>query len=141
MGGKYISKYGRRKVILVSNFALMFVCSITVICEIWGIIICRFFFGYFVGTILTAAPKIIVETVPEHLLVKYGFGSVTNLFTFLFVAINLSLGLLNNKVAPDSFIVWKVVYLFPIPFCLMANIGFMTIYKIDSPTYLIEHGK
>ena len=54
--------------------------------EFYWLIFCRVMFGVTVGFVLSSAPKIIIETVPSHLL-EYGFGSATNVFTFVSIAI------------------------------------------------------
>ena len=56
----------------------------------------RFFFGVAVGFAMGSAPKILIEAVPAHVL-DYGFGSSTNMFTFLAVAILLTLSFLNGN--------------------------------------------
>lgn len=136
IGGEFITSFGRRKVILVSNGFMVLFSLISIIPSFLIIVIARFFFGMSVGFVLTAAPKIVVETVPSNLL-GYGFGSFTNLSTFFFVIINIALGLLNGSVMmqKDDGYVWYLAYLIPIPFSIAAIIGFMTIYKIDSPTH------
>ena len=35
---------------------------------------------------------------------------------------------------------WKIVFLFPIPFSLLSLLGFFTIYPTDSAAFLIETG-
>ena len=57
----------------------------------------RFLFGFVVGFIMASAPKIMIETVPAHLL-DYGFGSSTNIFTFICVALILTLGIMNGTI-------------------------------------------
>ena len=136
LGGEFISTFGRRKVILIANGSIIVFSLISIIPSFLIIIIARFFFGMSVGLTLIAALKIVVETVPAHLL-GYGFGQSTNLFTFFFIMINIGLGLLNGSfmMEKDNGYLWYLVYLIPIPFCLMSIIGFMTIYKVDSTTH------
>jgi MFS family permease len=101
----------------------------------------RFLFGGGVGFIMASAPKIMIETVPAHLL-DYGFGSSTNLFTFISVALLLTLGIMNGTIEHERLdgYMWKLVFLFPIPFSLISILGFFTIYPRDSAAFLIETG-
>ena len=139
-GGKMIALMGRRKLVIFGN--MMFI--IISLAEMWPnftwLKIMRFFFGVATGFIMASAPKIIIETVPSHLL-EYGFGSATNIFTFVSVSLLLILGTLNgDKQREEHGENWRVIFLLPIPFSVVSIIGLIVIYKRDSPTYLIETG-
>jgi len=136
IGGEFISSFARRNVIIYSNYLIIFFSLASIAPQFLTIVIARFFFGMSVGFILCAAPKIVVETIPSNLL-ENGFGSSTNLFTFFFFVINIGLGLLNGTtmMEKDNGYAWYIIYLVPIPFSIVAIIGFMTIYKGDSPTH------
>ena len=96
IGGEFITTFGRRKVILIANGSIIIFSLISIIPSFLIIFIARFFFGMSVGLTLIAALKIIVETVPAHLL-GYGFGQSTNFFTFFFIMINIGNGLENGS--------------------------------------------
>tara|TARA_B110000285_G_C14947548_1_gene525113 strand:- start:166 stop:579 length:414 start_codon:yes stop_codon:yes gene_type:complete len=136
ISGEFITHFGRRSLILYSNISII-ICSLLSIAPVFLIIvIARFSFGISVGFILIAALKIVVETIPSNLLAN-GFGGSINLFTYFFILINIGLGVINGSVMmqkADNYI-WYLVYLIPIPFSLISILGFMTIYKGDSPTH------
>ena len=95
IGGIYGVKLGRRNSIILGNTALIIISVLSLI-EIYNsILVLRFFFGVFAGFVLPQAPKIIVETVPANL-IDYGFGAITNGFTFLMIALDEALSLLNQ---------------------------------------------
>ena len=83
----------------------------------------RFFFGVFTGFLLSTAPKLLVETVPRHLL-DYGFGASTPIFGFVNVMILTAIGELNGSHANErtNGYVWYIIYLFPVPFCIISLI-------------------
>ena len=100
----------------------------------------RFLFGVATGLIMASAPKIIIESIPSHLL-DYGFGAATNLFTFVSVAMYLAVGTMNSSSKEEKHgSTWIITFLIPIPLSMLALLGFFTIYKTDSPSYLIETG-
>ena len=139
VGGLYGTKLGRRNSILIGNTALMVVSVLSLIKNYYSILFFRFLFGFFAGFVLPQAPKIIVETVPANLL-SYGFGAIPNGFTFLMISLDEALSILNPSVADltkSDDLVWKLIFLLPIPFCLLANLGFIFIYQNDSPSELI----
>jgi MFS family permease len=95
----YGIKFGRRNSIILGNTALCIISALSIIENYYSILVLRFFFGVFAGFVLPQAPKVIVETVPANL-IDYGFGAITNGFTFLMIAIDEALSLLNQKKSP-----------------------------------------
>ena len=132
-----MAKFGRRELILFSLTSLIILSFLSLIPVFTIILIARTIFGVIVGFLLVAVPKIIVEAVPPHLL-DYGFGSSTNTFIYLAVSLLLILGLLNNsKEEMAHYWLYKLIYLFPLPFCGIAIVGFYTLYKVETPKQLI----
>jgi MFS family permease len=68
----------RRKVIIGGNLIVILGSSLCVIKDIWSISVGRVLIGFGAGLGISAAPKIIEESIPEHIL-QYGFGISTNL--------------------------------------------------------------
>lgn len=140
-GGKMIAIMGRRKLVIFGN--VMFI--VISLAEMWPnflwLKVMRFLFGVATGFVMASAPKIIIETVPSHLL-EYGFGSATNIFTFVSVSLLLIVGTFNGDEEEQRKhgSNWRVVFLIPIPFSVVSIIGLIVMYKRDSPTYLIETG-
>jgi MFS family permease len=99
-------------------------------------VIIRSLFGVTVGFILAAAPKIVLETVPAHLL-GYGFGSFANIFTFFFVSIVVTLNLINTTIMNTHG--YLVIYLAPIPFTIIANLGLWFFWAGETATHIIEN--
>ena len=145
LGGLFAGKMidllgGRRQLVIFCNFMYIFISLAQMYPEVYWLVFCRILFGITVGFVISSAPKIIIETVPSHLL-EYGFGSATNVFTFVSVAIYTVLMSLNGSTSKERHGEnWRLIYLFPIPFSIISLIGFFTVYKRDSPTFLIEKG-
>ena len=126
-GGKLINAYGRKYVIIKSNYAIILLSMLSCIPIFEVVLGARFMFGVTVGFLLAAAPKIVLETVPAHLLGS-GFGSFANIFTFFFVSIVVTINLLNASLMNTHG--FYVIYLIPIPFSIIANIGLSKYYRI-----------
>ena len=87
---------GRRKTVILSNFLIIILSFAQMWTNLTWILAMRYCFGIVVGFTLGSAPKILIEAVPAHL-IEYGFGSSTNLFTFISVALLLLLGINNGS--------------------------------------------
>jgi predicted MFS family arabinose efflux permease len=73
LAGEFTMHFGRRKVMLVANIAIVFFSLISIIPMFLTIFLSRFFFSVSVGLIIVASLKILVETIPAPML-GYGFG-------------------------------------------------------------------
>ena len=67
-------------------------CGISVIDNFWIICLGRLLHGFVAGVLCTAAPQMIGETVPAHLM-DYGFGVSTNVIIMVGVMICMLLGI------------------------------------------------
>jgi len=65
-------KYGRRKALILSAVIGIVGSGITIIQNFWAIIIGRLFYGFSVGIIAIAMPRLMEETVPSNLNGAYG---------------------------------------------------------------------
>ena len=85
-GGKLINAQGRKNTLIKSNYAIILWSILSCVPVFYFVVFVRFMFGVTCGFLLAGAPKIVLETVPAHLL-GFGFGSFANIFTFFFVSI------------------------------------------------------
>jgi MFS family permease len=139
-GGKLINAFGRKKVIMIANAFIILFSLLSVFPNYPIILTVRFLFGVTVGSLLAAAPKIVLETVPAHLL-GYGFGSFANIFTFFFISIIVALNMINKDEGKNSFMNthgYIVLYYSPIPFTIIANLGLWFFWAGETPTHIIE---
>jgi len=119
-GGKLINAYGRKKVIMHCNLFIIIWSALSLISVFYLVLFARFMFGVTVGFLLAAAPKIVIETVPAHLL-GHGFGSFANIFTFFFAAIVVGVHLMTSTLMVTKG--YAVIYMLPVPFIVVAAIG------------------
>ena len=134
-GGKVINAFGRKYIILVSNIFIILFSALSILpLSFYLIVTIRTFFGVAVGFLLAGAPKIVIETVPAHLL-GHGFGSFANIFTFFFVSIVVALNYINTDLMNNHGFI--IIYTCPIPFSMIAIFGLTYFYK-ESPAFIIE---
>ena len=134
-GGKLINAFGRKAVVMIANAFIILFSLLSVFPNYTVILTVRFLFGVTVGFLLAGAPKIVLESVPAHLL-GYGFGSFANIFTFFFVTIIVSLNLINSEIMNKHG--YLVLYYSPIPFTIIANLGLWFFWAGETPTHIIE---
>ena len=76
LGGKAIKEYGRRPTYLAASAMSLVGVVITLFLDIYCICVGRLIFGLACGVLSICVPRLIEETVPNHLLSTY--GSATN---------------------------------------------------------------
>ena len=97
-------------------------------------------FGFSAGVINVAGPKMLDETVPVDLL--GAFGIATNLYVCLGISISVVIGFGLPKEGDieafknDEF--WRVVYGFPIIFCVLLQLSLLVYLKEDSIIFSIK---
>ena len=90
IGGQIIGN-GRRRPIIIFNVFIIIGSLMAVVDNFKVICLGRLVFGFATGVLLSAAPKVIEETVPADI-ADYGFGASTNLIANFGVLVNFSLG-------------------------------------------------
>ena len=98
----------------------------------------RTVFCFFTGVLVVAAPKIIEETVPSHL-IESGFGSSTGAIINFQVMVAEVLGLGYPTNATDAQLEvttwWRAFYIAPIPFLVIAVIQNLFEHRNDGLLY------
>jgi MFS family permease len=105
----------------------------------WVIAGGRLLYGFCAGVFLAAGPKILNETVPNHLW-DY-FGASTNLAINLFVLVSM----LNGIAMPDGEALkttnyWQIVYGSPIILIIIMLLMNMFVHTEDSLYYHVQSG-
>lgn len=102
----------------------------------------RFIYGFAAGIYAVGGPKIMFETIPQHLIDK-GFGSTTNISVNIFTMVSMLLGIGMPTVLADVKTTgyWRVVYGVPIIFILLDLLMFMTVHPYDSLEFHIKRGE
>ena len=138
-----IMKYGR-KWILVSFNLIGIVGSIMSIFPHYKLIILgRFIYGIGAGGLISIAPRMIQETIPNELFDR-GFSATTNTAIDIFILLNTLM--LNNlpqypMETEDELKhshLWRVIYFIPIPLMLFALILTLCIMKTDTIGYWVQ---
>ena len=86
-----IVKNGRRRYLIIFGVIAIFGTAMTLLENVWSIIFGRMIHGICTGIFMTAAPRMLDETVPSHLLGF--FGVFTNIYANFGVMIVMLLGI------------------------------------------------
>lgn len=112
---------GRRKFLIIFGVVGILFTGLTLIVNLYAIVIGRFMHGLATGVFMTGAPRILDETVPSHLLGT--FGTYTNVYANLGIMVVMLLGFglpsgddsdPSNKALLEADEFWRVIYGFPI---------------------------
>ena len=128
--------------ILVFNILSILGTCTSLIEKLASIVIGKFIFGFSVGVLNVAGPKMLDETVPVDLL--GAFGIATNVYICFGIGLATLIGVGLPKdgdiegYIQDDF--WRVVYGFPLLFCLLQNIAFLFFLQEDSILFSIKNG-
>ena len=81
---------GRRKLLIIFGIVGIVATTVTLIPNLWIIILGRLVFGFCTGIYMTAGPRMLDECIPTHLLGS--FGVYTNIYANFGVMLCLVLG-------------------------------------------------
>ena len=132
---------GKRHIIITYNFIGLIASACSLYLNFYTLCIARAIHGYATGILVCAAPKMIEETVPSHVM-DYGFGTSTNLCINVAIMISLLIGI---GLPPESDYAttkyWMIFYGFAIPLFLIALYFNFTVFKYDSIAYHAKKGE
>ena len=122
VGGPLI-KFGKRRMIIMTNIFVI-ITSLMSLPKNWPLmIISRFLFSFFAGVHVAMTPKILDETIPDHLM-DYGFGASTNVFINVFLMIEMLMGIGYPDDSDDPILkttsYWRAFFIAPIPIMVIA---------------------
>lgn len=137
-------KFGRRKLIIISNIMCISFSLLCVIKNFWVIVVGRVGMGTASGLLVAATPKMIEETVPFQIIDK-GFGSSTNLFVNIGIMVTAILAVNNpltsNYDALGESENWRIIYGFPVITCGLSLLMMIFIHREDSLLFMIQQHK
>lgn len=140
--GGVVIPIGRRKTILIFNVIGLLALLATLVLNLYTILIGKFIFGFCSGIINVAGPKMLDETVPTSLLGAFGILTNTYICLGIFIGMLIGMGLPKDGdiegFKKDEF--WRVIYGFPLIFCILEFFIFLCIIRVDSIVYSIKRG-
>jgi MFS family permease len=140
LGGNMLGN-GKKRVLFIYNIIALLSSASSLYLNFYLICASRLIHGFATGILVCAAPKMIEETVPSHVM-DYGFGTSTNLCINVAIMIELLLGI---GLPPEEDFYdtnyWMVFYAFAVPLLCFALFFNMTYFKNDSIVFLAKQGK
>lgn len=140
--GGVIIPLGRRKTILIFNVIGLLALLLSLFLNLYTIMIGKLIFGFCSGVLNVAGPKMLDETVPTTLLGAFGILTNTYICLGIFIGMLIGMGLPKDGdiegFKKDEF--WRVIYGFPIIFCILQFFVFLILIRVDSIVYSIKKG-
>jgi primosomal protein N' len=147
IGGKVMNK-GRRMPMIVFNLIGACACILSVFDEYYISLTGKVLFGMCTGVLITIAPRVIQETIPDQHFDK-GFGAMTNVGIDIVVLTStvmvMYLPKLNKKKTNKDIFEkntdWKYIYLIPLPLFALALLLTLCCMRNESLGYLVHKKK
>lgn len=142
--GGNLARFGRRKMYLIFSFIGIIGCVLSTFPNLAVMSFGRLVYGFCAGIFCVMGPRIMNETVPQHLM-DMGFNSSTNIWINIFTMISMLLGLGQPAVTEEEALLksnwYKFVYMFPvIPMSIMIFV-FLFIHKQESIHFHVVRGE
>jgi len=137
-----ILKNGRIKIIMICNIVSIIATFMSIWLNWTLMLIGRFIFSFVAGIAVAAAPKIIEETVPPHLIDR-GFGQSSNAIIcfglFLSMVVGIAAPTEPRDLGTSDF--WKIFYLIQVPFLVISLVLMIFYHKYDSLQHHVKRGE
>ncbi len=135
------SRYGRRKSIILSDLLGILAAGITIIPDTLPFAIGRFLSGIMIGLSSSVASTYMSEISPKEIRGKTGGFFQLLRMAGLVVAYVLGLPLPVDNLDDPMNDWWIVMFVFPCIANLIQGVIFLTVFKLESPYWLVSHGK
>ena len=139
IGGKII-RIGRRRTMMIMNLVGIFGVAMTLVQDIWMLLLGRVIYGLAVGICSVCLPRYVEEYVPlsrySLCIALYAFSmNVGSLFA-LCSAIILPKDT-DTQALLDDQVSWRCINGIPIPLFFMSLLAFLFVIKYDGPSYYL----
>jgi MFS family permease len=140
-----LTRFGKKNCIHFANIVLIVGCGLTLIQNIYIVVVGRFLFGLAAGSFTVFVPSFINELTPTEL--KGPFGSATQLLVTFGILVSNLLGIplpSENDLEKSDFIkyeYWRVLFALPIVFAIVQEVLLFTVFNYETPKYLKQIGK
>jgi MFS family permease len=135
------NRFGRLKSIIFADLQGIVAAGVTIIPHTAPFALGRFLFGYMIGLSSSAASTYISEISSKE--IRGRTGGFFQLLRMAGLTCSYALGLalpvddLDNSM--NNW--WMVMFVFPSVFNLLQASIFLTVFKLESPYWLVSHGK
>ena len=137
LGGRLATKFGRRKILLVTDFITLVGVPLTLISNYESIVIGRLFEGISIGFNSSVVPLYILESVPMQIKGRSGIIPTVLLICGCVLAYTLGF-LVPTSLSPgDTNNAWRICLSVVAIFPILRIFFLVLILKLDTPQYLI----
>lgn len=138
LGGYLINK-GRRHALIVINLMTIIGCALTIDLNIWTLYIGRFIVGVAAGMVVMAGPRMLEETVPQHLMSWFGCSTNIAIQLSIMIATITAIGISEYNLGFNKS--WCVVYGLPIIWSIVSIVLLICKHKYESTILLVSRGE
>jgi len=134
--GKISHQIGRKWSYIIYDFISIVGIAISMVADTWAMIIGRLITGFGTGGYVAVVPLLMKEFVPD----KYeGYGASCYNFAFTIgLLTSFSLGQNISPATSLDLVWWRIMYAFPTILIILNFLLFFTVYKKESPVYLLS---
>jgi SP family arabinose:H+ symporter-like MFS transporter len=135
------NKYGRLKTIVLADIVGFFAAGITILPHTSMFVLGRFLSGIMVGLLSSVSSVYMAEISPSE--IRGRTGSMFQLLSITGLTTSFALGLVLPTTDFDSKLNnwWLFMFGLPAVFNILQAIAFLTIFKLESPYWLMRKGR
>ena len=143
------TKYGKKRMIVLFDFALLTVIGICMVNNIYVIVFGRFWWGFFAGGMSVFGPKYLNEFLPIELKGSYGGFNPLMLTIGIMVPSCFSVAIPEDpvnelKLNPNNFMItgyWRIIWLIAAVITLIQIVFLSTCFDYETPIDLLRNDK
>lgn len=137
-GGQLSARFGRRKMLFISDFVTLVGVGLTMISSYGALIVGRIIEGYGLGLLSCISPVYTAEMMPTP--IRGTAGVINGVMLYLGMVISLAVGFTVPKTIGDGETNngWRICYAFVAVFPLIRIIFFTFLQKFETPVYYIN---
>jgi len=140
LGGQLASHLGRRKALMLSDILGVVSSLLSVVPNIWVLLVSRILNGIYTGLNCVVVPLYIGETSPPE--IKGKTGTYTSLFDTVGVLIGYLLGLgMPSILDEDASYYWQIMFILGGLIPLLRYLLLSKIFQHDTPIFLLTNNK
>ena len=140
-GGSLVAKFGRRKMMIISDIVAIIGVILTLVASLPVVIIGRLLIGFHLGNTTVAVPLYFTEIPPVEYVGPLGIGpSLIGSFG-IFLAFCLGLIVPTTLAAGETSETWRILQAISILFAAWRIINFLIFFRYETPQHLIAHNK
>ncbi len=139
--GSLCAKYGRRKIMLLSDINAIVGVILTLVASLPAVIIGRLLLGFTFGITTVVIPIYFTEIPPIEYVGAAGIGLSVLASIGVLAAFCLGLAVPDEMAPGETSETWRILQAITILIAIVRIINFLFFFKYETPQYLVAHNK